>query len=137
MNEHSPLRTLLRKKIRTCECSFSGGSEGSSKQQVVGKWTGVVLVVIRVKSFLSCHYLLLLLLLHIMMHSKIWDFITIALLFYHNCSAKNDLNYWYNYYFAQKKSLYTKPPNERTNVIYVILRQNEINNKAKQEPISF
>ena len=22
MNEHSPLRTLLRKKIRTCECSF-------------------------------------------------------------------------------------------------------------------
>ena len=22
MNEHSPLRTLLRKKIRTCECSL-------------------------------------------------------------------------------------------------------------------
>ena len=22
MNEHSPLRKLLRKKIRTCECSF-------------------------------------------------------------------------------------------------------------------
>ena len=22
MNEHSPLRMLLRKKIRTCECSF-------------------------------------------------------------------------------------------------------------------
>ena len=23
MNEHSPLHTLLRKKIRTCECSLS------------------------------------------------------------------------------------------------------------------